>query len=219
MFLLVPAYPGCPGSKAVKRSLLLLYLYQWIGPLLPALRYVVYFRFYTWLHVCTWWPGKATQYWLSRERHGFTQDWPTRVTRGSTWPSGVWYLRLACCHCCHFHPICPFTSLRLKGGSHYTRTRRFMRSMNSRSWTELANSVKHLLICSFWCFPYFTALGLVRQNKLAVFSFRCKLNITYIGNLIFLLSFLWFLQVLSNDDEQLSEFDVITAGQVLATSS
>jgi len=26
MFLLVPAYPGCPGSKAVKRSLLLLYL-------------------------------------------------------------------------------------------------------------------------------------------------------------------------------------------------
>jgi len=23
MFLLVPAYPGCPGSKAVKRSLLL----------------------------------------------------------------------------------------------------------------------------------------------------------------------------------------------------
>ena len=24
-FLLVPAYPGCPGSKAVKRSLLLLY--------------------------------------------------------------------------------------------------------------------------------------------------------------------------------------------------
>ena len=28
MFLLVPAYPGCPGSKAVKRSLLLLYLYM-----------------------------------------------------------------------------------------------------------------------------------------------------------------------------------------------
>ena len=25
MFLLVPAYPGCPGSKAVKRSLLLLH--------------------------------------------------------------------------------------------------------------------------------------------------------------------------------------------------
>ena len=25
MFLLVPAYPGCPGSKAVKQSLLLLY--------------------------------------------------------------------------------------------------------------------------------------------------------------------------------------------------
>jgi len=27
MFLLVPAYPGCPGLKAVKRSLLLLLLY------------------------------------------------------------------------------------------------------------------------------------------------------------------------------------------------
>jgi len=26
MFLLVPAYPGCPGSKAVKRSLLSLYI-------------------------------------------------------------------------------------------------------------------------------------------------------------------------------------------------
>ena len=26
MFLLVPAYPGCPGSKAVKRSSLLLLL-------------------------------------------------------------------------------------------------------------------------------------------------------------------------------------------------
>jgi len=26
MFLLVPAYPGCPGSKAVKRSLLLLFV-------------------------------------------------------------------------------------------------------------------------------------------------------------------------------------------------
>ena len=28
MLLLVPAYPGCPGSKAVKRSLLLLFLAQ-----------------------------------------------------------------------------------------------------------------------------------------------------------------------------------------------
>jgi len=28
MFLLVPAYPGCPGSKAVKRSLLLLLLLE-----------------------------------------------------------------------------------------------------------------------------------------------------------------------------------------------
>ena len=27
MFFLVPAYPGCPRSKAVKRSLLLLLLY------------------------------------------------------------------------------------------------------------------------------------------------------------------------------------------------
>ena len=27
MFLLVPAYPGCPGSKAVKRLLLLLLLH------------------------------------------------------------------------------------------------------------------------------------------------------------------------------------------------
>jgi len=27
MFLLVPAYPGCPRSKAVKRSLLLFYLF------------------------------------------------------------------------------------------------------------------------------------------------------------------------------------------------
>ena len=28
MFLLVPAYPGCPGSKAVKWSSLLLLLFQ-----------------------------------------------------------------------------------------------------------------------------------------------------------------------------------------------
>ena len=28
MFLLVPAYPGCPGSKAIKRSLLLLRPYS-----------------------------------------------------------------------------------------------------------------------------------------------------------------------------------------------
>ena len=31
MYLLVPAYPGCPGSKAVKRSLLLLLLYFTTG--------------------------------------------------------------------------------------------------------------------------------------------------------------------------------------------
>ena len=30
MFLLVPAYPGCPGSKAVKRSLLLLLLFRFL---------------------------------------------------------------------------------------------------------------------------------------------------------------------------------------------
>ena len=28
MFLLVPAYPGCPGSKTVKRSLLLLKIFE-----------------------------------------------------------------------------------------------------------------------------------------------------------------------------------------------
>jgi len=33
MFLLVPAYPGCPGSKAVKRSLLLLSRGNMICPL------------------------------------------------------------------------------------------------------------------------------------------------------------------------------------------
>jgi len=31
MFLLVPAYPGCPGSKAVKRSLSLLLLFHFIS--------------------------------------------------------------------------------------------------------------------------------------------------------------------------------------------
>jgi len=30
MFLLVPAYPGCPGLKAVKRSLLLLLLFFFV---------------------------------------------------------------------------------------------------------------------------------------------------------------------------------------------
>jgi len=36
MFLLVPAYPGCPGSKAVKRSLLLLLLlYEYVLSRLP----------------------------------------------------------------------------------------------------------------------------------------------------------------------------------------
>jgi len=43
MFLLVPAYPGCPGSKAVKRSLLLLVV---VRPGSPRQRAV------KWLCVC-----------------------------------------------------------------------------------------------------------------------------------------------------------------------
>jgi len=38
MFLLVPAYPGCPGSKAVKRSLLLLLFlpfWYWLTKVVP----------------------------------------------------------------------------------------------------------------------------------------------------------------------------------------
>jgi len=38
MFLLVPAYPGCPGSKAVKRSLLLLFVTYLIAYVLKAHR-------------------------------------------------------------------------------------------------------------------------------------------------------------------------------------
>ena len=37
MFLLVPAYPGCPGSKAVKRSSLLLLLFQFLSTSLDNL--------------------------------------------------------------------------------------------------------------------------------------------------------------------------------------
>jgi len=42
MFLLVPAYPGCPGSKAVKRSLLLLlcccgYVYKSVSLIIISL--------------------------------------------------------------------------------------------------------------------------------------------------------------------------------------
>jgi len=37
MFLLVPAYPGCPGSKAVKRSLLLLLLLSYAFSALTVL--------------------------------------------------------------------------------------------------------------------------------------------------------------------------------------
>jgi len=40
-FLLVPAYPGCPGSKAVKRSLLLLLLFFFL-PLLNIRRSVLW---------------------------------------------------------------------------------------------------------------------------------------------------------------------------------
>ena len=36
MFLLVPAYPGCPGSKAVKRSLLLLLLLSSVKKLIES---------------------------------------------------------------------------------------------------------------------------------------------------------------------------------------
>ena len=39
MFLLVPAYPGCPGSKAVKRSLLLLFCPASVLLLFTARRY------------------------------------------------------------------------------------------------------------------------------------------------------------------------------------
>ena len=40
MFLLVPAYPGCPGSKAVKRSLLLLLLYGVVSSVLNMMNSV-----------------------------------------------------------------------------------------------------------------------------------------------------------------------------------
>jgi len=49
MFLLVPAYPGCPGSKAVKRSLLLLLLlltiavYLLVKWLCPSLHVLAWF--------------------------------------------------------------------------------------------------------------------------------------------------------------------------------
>jgi len=42
MFLLVPAYPGCPGSKAVKRSLLL-YLACYPGLMTTCMLYVLAF--------------------------------------------------------------------------------------------------------------------------------------------------------------------------------
>ena len=46
MSLLVPAYPGCPGSKAVKRSLLLLLLLLWavVSAGYPALLSSSYFE-------------------------------------------------------------------------------------------------------------------------------------------------------------------------------
>jgi len=56
MFLLVPAYPGCPGSKAVKRSLLLLLLYDMVFMyfIMYFLCIFVYFLFFTLcFYLCT----------------------------------------------------------------------------------------------------------------------------------------------------------------------
>ena len=54
MFLLVPAYPGCPGSKAIKRSLLLYFIpiskilsleysAAWSVPGCPAMVHIISF--------------------------------------------------------------------------------------------------------------------------------------------------------------------------------
>ena len=43
MFLLVPAYPGCPGSKAVKRSLSLLLLIGDSGIDFPIFTIVIHY--------------------------------------------------------------------------------------------------------------------------------------------------------------------------------
>ena len=45
MFLLVPAYPGCPGSKAVKRSLLLLLCLRYFNNVDEPLHVCVVHRF------------------------------------------------------------------------------------------------------------------------------------------------------------------------------
>ena len=46
MFLLVPAYPGCPGSKAVKRSLLLLEQLQVLLSFLSSRHSSAHYCFY-----------------------------------------------------------------------------------------------------------------------------------------------------------------------------
>ena len=56
MFLLVPAYPGCPGSKAVKRSLLLLYtlnvlmhyLVKHLSPFSLSVAWILFYPVHFW---------------------------------------------------------------------------------------------------------------------------------------------------------------------------
>jgi len=50
MFLLVPAYPGCPGSKAIKRSLLGLQLSK--NDTLMVLRVLIQATFLLLFHSC-----------------------------------------------------------------------------------------------------------------------------------------------------------------------
>ena len=57
------------------QSICVCYLWSSLSPLLVALRYVMYFRFCQWRHVCTYWPGindmlTAWTQWLGRWRHG-----------------------------------------------------------------------------------------------------------------------------------------------------
>jgi len=49
VFLLVPAYPGCPGTKAVKRLLLFLYYYHYyyyVKRLLVKFKFLVILCFF-----------------------------------------------------------------------------------------------------------------------------------------------------------------------------
>jgi len=64
MFLLVPAYPGCPGSKAVKRSLLLLLLVPCSQILLRGVSKV---------------PGQEKCHFLASRRDALTYDSLTRT--------------------------------------------------------------------------------------------------------------------------------------------